>query len=100
MKPVRDEQGTARIIEEFGLRLCPPPKFGQRQGCSRSDLSGMCSVCTSRRGPPPPCFSQVFILKVVKVLYFDILSQVFILKVVTARPLDSSKLLIEAGPLE
>jgi len=32
--------------------------------------------------PPPPCFSQVLILKVVKVLCFDTLLQVFILKVV------------------
>ena len=30
-------------------------------------------------GAPPPYFSQVFILKLVKVLYFDTLSQVFIL---------------------
>ena len=35
--------------------------------------------------PPPPVFSQVFILKVVKVLCFDTLLQVFILKVVMAR---------------
>jgi hypothetical protein len=34
-------------------------------------------------GPPPPYFSQVFILKGVKVLYFDTLLQVFILKVVS-----------------
>src|SRR6266851_3917887 len=32
-----------------------------------------------KRGPPPPCFSQVLILKVFKVLCFDTLSQVFIL---------------------
>jgi len=30
-------------------------------------------------GPPPPCFSQVLILKVFKVLCFDTLSQVLIL---------------------
>ena len=33
---------------------------------------------------PSPCFSQVFILNVVKVLCFDTLLQVLILKVVTA----------------
>src|SRR5712671_3311899 len=33
--------------------------------------------------PPPPGFSQVFILKVVKVLCFDTLLQVFILKAVS-----------------
>jgi hypothetical protein len=33
--------------------------------------------------PPLPPFSQVFILKEVKVLCFDTLSQVLILKVVT-----------------
>src|SRR5712672_1799230 len=32
---------------------------------------------------PSPCFSQVFILKGVKVLCFDTLLQVFILKVLT-----------------
>src|SRR5712692_6925915 len=32
-----------------------------------------------KRGPPPPCFSQVLILKVFKVLCFDTLSQVLIL---------------------
>jgi coenzyme F420-reducing hydrogenase delta subunit len=31
-------------------------------------------------GTPPPVFSQVFILKIVKVLCFDTLLQVFILK--------------------
>src|SRR5260370_12293063 len=30
-------------------------------------------------GPPPPCFSQVLILKIVKVLCFDTLLQVLIL---------------------
>src|SRR4029077_20253669 len=35
------------------------------------------------QGPPLPLFSQVFILKGVKVLYFETLLQVFILKVVT-----------------
>jgi hypothetical protein len=59
------------------------------QGCARS--------VPLEEGPPPPYFSQVFILKVVKVLCFDTLLQVFILKVVTARPLDSTKLPIEAG---
>ncbi len=34
----------------------------------------------AREVPPPLCFSQVLILKVVKVLYFDTLLQVFILK--------------------
>jgi len=33
--------------------------------------------------PPSPCFSQVFILKVVKALCFDTLSQVLILNVLT-----------------
>ena len=37
--------------------------------------------------PSPLGFSQVLILKVVKVLYFDTLLQVFILKVVRRRPL-------------
>src|SRR5229473_3195634 len=32
-----------------------------------------------KRGPPPPCFSQVLILKVFKVLCFDTLLQVLIL---------------------
>ena len=36
--------------------------------------------------PPPPVFSQVFILKVVKVLCFDTLLQVFILKGLTLDP--------------
>src|SRR6267142_2377810 len=76
-------QGTARIIEEFSLRLCQRQSSGQRQGCSRSNLSRMCPVCTPEEGPPPPYFSQVFILKGVKVLCFDTLLQVFILKVVS-----------------
>src|SRR5258708_2370275 len=38
-----------------------------------------------RGGSPSPYFSQVFILKVVKVLCFDTLLQVFILKGVTGK---------------
>ena len=40
-----------------------------------------------RKGTPPPDFSQVFILKGLKVLCFDTLLQVFILKVVSP-PID------------
>src|SRR6266403_2132521 len=76
--------------------VCEPvgrESSGLCQGCSRSkfvkDVPGLYPL---RGGPPPPYFSQVFILKLVKVLCFDTLLQVFILKVVTARPLDSSKL--------
>src|SRR6267378_8230068 len=32
------------------------PKFVQCQGCSRSDLSRMCPVCTACGAPPPPYF--------------------------------------------
>src|SRR5260370_6797347 len=45
------------------------------QGCARSVPQARCSL--------PPGFSQVLILKVVKVLCFDTLSQVLILKVVS-----------------
>jgi hypothetical protein len=41
--------------------------------------------CGGEGGPPPPGFSQVFILKELKVLCFDTLLQVFILKVFTPR---------------
>src|SRR5712691_8750196 len=59
-------------------------KVLQCQGCSRSILSGMCPVRTpSAWTPLPLCFSQVLILKVVKVLCFDTLLQVLILKVVS-----------------
>ena len=49
------------------------------------------SLAASRRGlfpedPPPPLFSQVFILKGVKVVCFDTLLQVLILKVVRVPP--------------
>jgi hypothetical protein len=37
--------------------------------------------------PPPPGFSQVLILKAVKVLCFDTLLQVLILKVVSQGPM-------------
>src|SRR5882762_1340537 len=47
---------------------------------SRSALSGMCPVYTNLSRPLPPGFSQVFILKELKVLCFDTLLQVFILK--------------------
>jgi len=40
---------------------------------------------SEERMAPPPVFSQVFILKVVKVLCFDTLLQVFILKVVRGK---------------
>src|SRR5712671_1470210 len=40
---------------------------------------------TGLGAPPPPVFSQVFILKVVKVLCFDTLLQVFILKGLTGK---------------
>ena len=79
----------ARLIEEF---------VSDSAGRQSSGVSGMCPVCTFDVGPSP-YFSQVFILKPVKVLCFDTLLQVFILKVVTVRLLDSSKLPIEAGPL-
>src|SRR6266853_2826062 len=50
--------------------------------------------CYPRGRYPLPCFSQVFILKVVKVLCFDTLLQVFILKGLTGkhniRPTSSS----------
>src|SRR6266404_7037413 len=45
----------------------------------------MCPVCTAGLPTPPPVFSQVFILKVVKVLCFDTLLQVFILKGLTGK---------------
>jgi hypothetical protein len=45
-------------------------------------MAGM--VC-GHDAPPPPLFSQVFILKAVKVLCFDTLLQVLILKVVTTQ---------------
>src|SRR5712664_4857012 len=70
------------LLVFHGMRLfyTQLPKFLQCQGCSRSILSGMCPVRTRSYLPPSPCFSQVFILKVVKVLCFDTLLQVFILK--------------------
>jgi hypothetical protein len=40
-------------------------------------------MCCTAGAPLPPFFSQVFILKEVKVVYFDTLLQVFILKVLT-----------------
>jgi hypothetical protein len=43
-------------------------------------------VYSLARGPPSPLFSQVFILKGVKVLCFDTLLQVLILKVVRLGP--------------
>ena len=59
----------------------------------------MCPVRTLEEWPPFPLFLTSVHSKLVKVLCFDTLLQVFILKVVTVRPLDSSKLPIEAGPL-
>src|SRR5258708_13832643 len=50
------------------------------QGCARS-------VPPQQRYPPPPGFSQVLILKVVKVLCFDTLLQVLILKAVQLGPI-------------
>src|SRR5258705_9861697 len=47
----------------------------------RSVRSSLCPVCTPTPCDPSPVFSQVFILKGVKVLCFDTLLQVFILKV-------------------
>jgi len=82
MKPVRGEQSTARILEEFQSATLPVAKVRA--------VSGMLPVMFLRGGPPSPYFSQVFILKAVKVLCFDTLLQVFILKVVTGRLLDSS----------
>ncbi len=41
----------------------------------------MAESWTAGGTPSPPSFSQVFVLKVVKVLCFDTLLQVFILKV-------------------
>jgi hypothetical protein len=42
-------------------------------------------LCGGEGAPLPPVFSQVFILKELKVLCFDTLLQVFILKVFTQR---------------
>src|SRR5712671_132410 len=48
--------------------------------------TGLCEFLRADYLPtPPPVFSQVFILKGVKVLCFDTLLQVFILKGVTRR---------------
>src|ERR1700682_297137 len=52
-------------------------QFGLRLGF-RWDTGGL-------RVPPSPGFSQVLILKIVKVLYFDTLLQVLILNVVSRR---------------
>src|SRR5258707_7042802 len=75
------------LLVFHGMRLfyTQLPKFLQCQGCSRSILSGMCPVRTSKVPTPLPLgFSQVLILKVVKVLCFDTLLQVLILKGVNA----------------
>src|SRR6266481_2094445 len=58
-----------------------------QSSCSVRDAPGLfcqgCARSVPRRGAPPPLgFSQVLILKVVKVLCFDTLLQVLILKVV------------------
>ena len=53
-----------------------------RLGDSVRDVPGL--YHRSPPAPSPGVFSQVFILKLVKVLCFDTLLQVFILKVVTA----------------
>src|SRR5712692_7934737 len=62
------------------------------RNCQSSAVSGMLPVHSVRdvpgpyqpgAHPPPPGFSQVLILKVVKVLCFDTLLQVFILKELT-----------------
>src|SRR5713226_8074726 len=75
------------LLVFHGMRLfyTPLPKFLQCQGCSRSVLSGMSPVCTRQWGPPSPLFSQVFILKGVKVVCFDTLLQVLILKELKSR---------------
>ena len=51
-------------------------------------VSGLRPVRTGSVPAPPPGFSQVFILKGLKVLYFDTLLQVFILKVVSLSSLN------------
>src|SRR5712692_97695 len=57
-----------------------------------SAVSGMCPVCTNKGPPPSPPFSQVFILKGVKVLCFDTLLQVLILKDVRRKHNSCAKL--------
>src|SRR5437899_1371939 len=64
------------------LRHQVPPR--SCTGCSDPVPSGNCPVCTPIHVTPPPGSSQVFILKVVKVLCFETLLQVFILKGLTA----------------
>src|SRR6266436_5467758 len=69
------------LLVFHGMRLfyTQLPKFLLCQGCARS--------VPFRLDPLPLCFSQVLILKVVKVLCFDTLLQVLILKVVSQGPM-------------
>src|SRR5882762_3457259 len=60
----------------------------RQSSCSVRDAPGLICQGCARSVPlrvkhPPPGFSQVFILKVLKVACFDTLLQVFILKVVS-----------------
>lgn len=70
----------------------PPSECGGVSQCAESwrglpsaTRIGGCSACVDlfRGGPSLPGFSQVFILKVLKVVCFHTLLQVFILKVLT-----------------
>src|SRR5258708_39594015 len=77
------------LLVFHGMRLfyTQLPKF-----CSVRDAPGLiCQGCARSvpiyRPPLPPGFSQVLILKVVKVLCFDTLLQVLILNVVSQRPM-------------
>src|SRR5229473_6669344 len=78
------------LLAFHGMRLfyTQLPKF-----CSVRDAPGLiCQGCARSvpliyRPPSPPGFSQVLILKVVKVLCFDTLLQVLILKVVSEGPM-------------
>src|SRR5712692_3412659 len=82
------------LLVFHGMRLfyTQLPKF-----CSVRDAPGpFCQGC-ARSVPepipsPPPGFSQVLILKVVKVLCFDTLSQVLILKELEGNIIPRSKL--------
>src|SRR6266403_2816492 len=60
--------------------------LGRRLGAVFGGVALSSKAGQDRRTPcaPPPGFSQVFILKGVKVFCFDTLLQVFILKVLTA----------------
>jgi hypothetical protein len=84
-------RGLRPALHVFVARLHHPtgriePESVRCQGCSRSILSGMCPVRTIPPVPPSPLFSQVLILKEVKVLCFDTLLQVLILQRIEVEP--------------